>query len=149
MPYRVLFVCTANAGRSQIAEALLNALGGGRFAAASAGAQPGARVNALAVQVLQEHGIAWGGRAPRSVDAVRGEQWDAVITVCDHARESCPVFPGQPVVAHWGMADPNTLEEFQTTYDALHRRLRRLVALPLDDLDPAERAAAIDAIGTA
>ena len=149
MPYRVLFVCTGNSARSQIAEALLGSLGGERFAAASAGAEPAARVNPLAVKVLKDHGIIWNGRTPRSVNDVDKEQWDVVITVCDHAKESCPIFPGQPVVAHWGMPDPTTPEAFAETYDVLHRRIRRLVGLPFDELDPAERAAAVNAIGAA
>jgi arsenate reductase len=152
---RVLFVCTGNSARSQIAEALLARHGVGAFAAASAGSHPAERVSRFAVEVLKEHGIDWTGRMPRSVDAVRDESWDVVITVCDHAKEHCPVFPGQPVVAHWGLADPASVEgddaarraAFAKTYAVLEKRIQRLAALPFAQLDAAERAAAVQAIG--
>lgn len=152
----MLFVCTGNSARSQIAEALLARHGADRFLAASAGSHPAERVSRNAVAVLREHGIDWSGRAPRSTATAEGEPWDVVITVCDHAREHCPLFPGQPVVAHWGMPDPAAVEgedgrraAFQETYRVLERRIRRLAALPFATLDPAERAAAVQAIGNA
>lgn len=88
-PLRVLFVCTGNSARSQMAEALLNRKGAGRFAAASAGSHPASRVNPLAVRVLAEHGIEWSGHRPRAMDGLEREPWDLVITVCDRAKESC------------------------------------------------------------
>lgn len=152
--YKVLFVCTGNAARSQIAEALLTELGGGRFYVASAGSHPAGRVSRTAVDVLREHGIEWTGRMPKPVEDMEEEQWDVVITVCDHAREYCPVFPGQPVVAHWGMPDPAAIEDeqarraaFQQTYAVLRRRLERLAALPFEELDAEERRAQVETIG--
>ena len=105
-PLRVLFLCTGNSARSQIAEKVLNRKGHGRFLAESAGSQPAVKVNPLAIETLEKHGYFWTGGHPRGVDALLTADWDFVITVCDRAKEACPVFPGQPVIAHWGMTDP-------------------------------------------
>jgi len=99
-PLRILVLCTGNSARSQIAEALLTAKSRGRLVAASAGSRPAARVNPFAVEVLAEAGIDWRGRTPRGMDGLDREHWDFVITVCDRAKESCPYFPGRPVLAH-------------------------------------------------
>ena len=93
-----------------MAEAILNAKGKERFEAASAGSQPAARVNPLALQTLHDFNMPWSGHAPRNVDGLQREHWDFVITVCDRAKEACPIFPGQPVLAHWGMPDPAEVE---------------------------------------
>jgi arsenate reductase len=142
-PLRVLVLCTGNSARSQIAEALLAAKGGGRIEAASAGSRPAARVNPFAVEVLAEAGIDWRGRAPRGMDGLEHEHWDVVITVCDRAKESCPYFPGRPVLAHWGMPDPAEVEgtderkraAFHETLVALARRIDLFLALPLEKLE--------------
>jgi len=86
-----------------MAEALLNWKGKGRFEAESAGSRPADRVNPLAIEMLRQYDIPWRGRAPRGVDGLERQPWDFVITVCDRAKESCPIFPGQPMLAHWGM----------------------------------------------
>jgi arsenate reductase len=140
---RVLILCTGNSARSQIAEALINHKGAGRMLAGSAGAQPAPRVNPLAVRVLGEAGIDWHGHAPQGIDAVFGQPWDIVITVCDRAKESCPVFPGQPVTAHWGMPDPaevqgtddDKLAAFRDTLHLLGRRIDLLLAIPREKLE--------------
>jgi arsenate reductase len=152
-PFRVLVLCTGNSARSQIAEALLGARGGGRVEATSAGSQPAARVNPYAVEVLHEHGIAWTGRTPRSIDDVAGEHFDLVITVCDNTRDACPYFPGAGAQVHWGLPDPAEETEpgaarraFLASYEALARRVDALLALPLEGLAPAalrERAQAV------
>jgi len=137
-PRRVLFVCTGNSARSQIAEALLNHRGAGRFTAESAGSRPAARVNPYAVQVLKEAGIDWSGRAPRSVEGLEREPWDLVITVCDRAQQSCPVFPGHPEVTHWSLPDPAQVAgddaakraAFHDTLAEINRRLDSLLARP-------------------
>ncbi len=142
-PLRILILCTGNSARSQIAEALFNAKGGPRFAAASAGSRPAERVNPFAVEVLAEAGIDWAGRTPRGMDGLDQERWDFVITVCDRAKESCPFFPGQPVLAHWGMPDPAEVEgsddakrkAFRDTYLTLNRRIDLLLALPVEKLE--------------
>jgi len=127
---RVLVLCTGNSARSQIAEALFNHRGGGRFRAESAGSHPAARVHPLAVKVLAEYGIAWEGRTPRSMAGLERQSWDLVITVCDNAKEVCPFFPGARML-HWGMPDPadvdgddeRRLDAFRATYRALERRI--------------------------
>jgi protein-tyrosine-phosphatase len=141
-PLRVLFLCTGNSARSQIAETILKPMGRGRFVAESAGAQPAARVNPLAIEALNRHGYFWTGHSPRGLAGLEEQNWDFVITVCDRAKEACPIFPGQPVVAHWGMPDPaaveGTDEERQRAFnDALlliRRRLDLFVSLPIEKL---------------
>lgn len=128
---RVLFLCTGNSARSQIAEALLNQLGAGRVVAASAGTRPAPRVNPFAIAALGEAGIPWSGHAPQDVSAVQGQPWDLVITVCDNARESCPIFPGATEMMHWGMPDPAEVTggddakrlAFRDTLNVLRRRI--------------------------
>ena len=104
-----------------MAEALLNHKGQGRFHAESAGSHPAPRVNPHAISALADIGITWGGRAPRSVEGLRHEPWDFIITVCDHAKEACPVFPGRPTFAHWGIDDPaavqGTAEETKRAFE--------------------------------
>lgn len=102
-PFRVLFLCTGNSARSQIAQALLTHLGGDRFEAASAGTAPEAQINPGALEALAEARIPWRGNPPRNVDGLENEQWNLVVTVCDDARESCPVLPAPAIKVHWGM----------------------------------------------
>jgi arsenate reductase len=142
-PLRLLFLCTGNSARSQMAEAILNRKAGGRIVAESAGSQPAARVNPLAIETLREYGIEWAGRPPRSVDGLEREPWDFVITVCDRAKESCPVFLGQPVLAHWGMPDPAGAvgddaakrAAFREAFLLLRGRIDLFLALPLEKLE--------------
>jgi protein-tyrosine-phosphatase len=106
-PFKALILCTGNSARSIFGEYLLRAKGGGRFEAFSAGSHPTGRVNPLAVRVLAErYGIDAAGARSKSWDEFRDIRFDFVITVCDRARESCPIWPGQPVVGHWGSPDP-------------------------------------------
>src|SRR5215471_16101823 len=104
---KVLFLCTGNSARSILAEYLLRRIGHGRFEVYSAGTQPAGKVNPLALRVLKElyHVDASGARS-KSTDEFQKMNFDFVITVCDNARESCPVWPGQPIIAHWGVPDP-------------------------------------------
>ena len=144
-PLRVLFVCTENAGRSQIAEALLGAKGGEAFKVASAGSHPAMRVNPLAIDVLREHAIDWSQRTPKGFDAVVGQNWDLIITLCDRAREQCPAFPGKPVYAHWGMPDPAKAEgtdakkrlAFREAALYLKTRIDYLTLIPIEKLEQA------------
>ncbi|MBK8004728.1 MAG: GNAT family N-acetyltransferase [Gemmatimonadetes bacterium] len=153
-PYRVLVLCTGNSARSQIAEALLAERGAGRFVVASAGSRPAARVNPYAVRVLAERGIAWEGRVPKPIEGLEGERWDFVITVCDRAREACPIFPRRPVFAHWGMPDPaevggtdeEKLRAFRDTLITLERRIALFLELPLEKLDRLAREQAVRAL---
>ena len=110
-PFKVLILCTGNSARSILGEYLLRAKGKGRFEVFSAGAKPTGRVNPLAVRVLRErYGLDASGARSKSWDEFRDVKLDFVITVCDHAREVCPVWPGQPMIAHWGSPDPAALE---------------------------------------
>lgn len=153
--FRLLFLCTGNSARSQMAEALLNWKGRGRFEAASAGSRPAVRVNPYAIDTLREYDVPWAGHPPRSVDGLEREPWDFVITVCDRAKESCPIFPGQPVMAHWGMPDPAEVEgdeamkraAFRDAFVLLSRRIDLLLALPLAKLDRLALEARVRAIG--
>ncbi len=154
-PFRVLFLCTGNSARSQMAEALLNWKGKGRFAAESAGSRPASRVNPLAIETLRQYAVPWRGRAPRGIDGLEREPWDFVITVCDRAKESCPIFPGQPALAHWGMPDPADVTGDQVTRQAafrdafllLSRRIDLLLALPLEKLERMALEARVRAVG--
>jgi arsenate reductase len=139
----VLFLCTGNSARSQIAEALLATRGKDRFRVASAGVRPAKEVNPHAVDVLRDYGIDWSGRHPKSIDDIIDQQWDLVIiTVCDRAKESCPIFPGRPTFAHWGMDDPAEVRgdeaakraAFRITALSLARRIDLLLALPTEKL---------------
>jgi arsenate reductase len=104
-PIRVLFVCTGNSARSVMAEALLRRHGGHAFEVFSAGTEPRG-INPLTLRVLDDAGIDASGARSKSVDEFRGEHFDYVITVCDQARQSCPVFPGVHDSLHWGYEDP-------------------------------------------
>ena len=140
-PFRILVLCTGNSARSQIAEALLAARGAGRIEAASAGSHPAARVHPVAVTTLRAHRIRWEGKVPKRIDDVTDRPWDLLITVCDHANESCPIFPGSPPRVHWGLPDPAAVQgdlaaaAFEEAYHELDRRVESLLMLPLETLD--------------
>ena len=146
-PYKVLFLCTGNSARSIIAEAILNKTGAGKFHAFSAGSQPKGRVNPHALHLLQSLGYDTADLRSKSWDefaAVGAPRFDFVFTVCDNAAaESCPVWPGQPMTAHWGIADPaeatGTPAEvslaFTEAYRLLNQRISIFTALPLRSLD--------------
>ena len=154
-PLRLLFLCTGNSARSQIAERLLNSKAAGRFVASSAGSQPAKAVHPLAVEALERHGYGWGGGHPKHVDGLASHPWDFVITVCDRARESCPLFPGQPVIAHWGLADPAAVagsdddrrRAFDHTLLTLGRRIDLFLALPVEKLSRLALEQQVAAIG--
>src|ERR1051325_5010923 len=120
---RVLILCTGNSARSQMAEGLLRARGGGRFEVYSAGTHP-TRVRDGAVEVMREVGIDISGRRSKSVEEFEGREFDYVITVCDNARESCPVFPGRTERIHWSFDDPAAAEGSHDERLAVFRRVR-------------------------
>lgn len=126
-PLRVLFLCTANSARSQMAEGLLRALGGDRFEVASAGVEPGA-LHPLAVRAMAEIGVDISSHEAKSVDRFVGIEFDYVITVCDAAAERCPVFPGAVKRLHWSVEDPantrGTEEERLAAFRAARDKLR-------------------------
>ena len=129
-PIRVLFLCTHNSARSQIAEALLGRYGGGDFVVRSAGTEA-TRVNPYAVRVLAEQGIDWAGARSKALAEFVDEPWDYVITVCDRARQACPVFPGAVNTLHWGLDDPSEVEGDEDTRLAAFRRTEQEVAVRL------------------
>jgi arsenate reductase (thioredoxin) len=146
-PYNVLFLCTGNSARSILAEAILNKLGAGNFRAYSAGSQPKAQVNPNTIQLLRNLGYDTSGYRSKSWNefARAGEPtFDFVFTVCDNAAaEACPLWPGQPMTAHWGIPDPaevlGTAAEialaFKDAYRLLHQRIGIFTSLPLRSLD--------------
>ena len=146
-PFNVLFLCTANSARSILAEAYLNAVGKERFRAYSAGSHPGGRINPLALELLRKNRIDTAALRSKSWDefAVPGAPaMDFVFTVCDQAAgEACPLWPGQPMTAHWGVDDPAKAEgsdeekrrAFVRAFSELSARINLFVNLPLDKLD--------------
>ena len=155
---KVLFVCTGNCCRSQMAEAILRAKGGGRFEGLSAGSMPAGYIHPLAIGALEAKGI------PLPPD-LRSKSWDEfadvsvdiVITVCSRAaREACPVYPGAPISAHWPLPDPAEYAQFDQSQagslalfvaDQLIERIGALIALPLNDLSAEEIKAELDRLG--
>jgi protein-tyrosine-phosphatase len=157
--YNVLFLCTGNSARSIMAEVLLNAMGKGRFKAYSAGSHPKGRVHPFALELIAKNRL--------SLEGLRSKDWsefsrsgaplmDFVFTVCDHAAaEVCPVWPGQPMTAHWGIPDPAAFEgpeeeerrAFFTAYSQLAQRLSIFVNLPLRNLDRLALQRRLDDIG--
>ena len=143
LPYKVLFLCTGNSARSILAEFLLRRDAAGRFEAFSAGARPRGRVNPIALETLRnKYGIDAGGARSKSWEEYRDVAFDFVITVCDRARESCPIWPGRPVVAHWGEEDPDAAAGedearriMRSVAADLERRIRLFCALPFESLD--------------
>jgi protein-tyrosine-phosphatase len=144
-PFKVLILCTGNSARSILGEHLLRAKGRGRFEVSSAGSTPTGRVNPLAVRVLREHyGLDASAARSKSWEEFRDMKFDFVITVCDNAKEACPVWPGQPVIAHWGSPDPaaagGTEDEnyrvFVNVASQIARRVDLFCAFPDDKLTP-------------
>jgi arsenate reductase len=159
--YDVLFLCTGNSARSILAEALLNALGGGRFRAYSAGSHPTGEVHPRALELLRSLGLptaglrskSWGEFASPGAPAL-----DFVFTVCDKAAgEVCPLWPGQPMTAHWGVEDPAAVSgseaqierAFRDALQALRRRIELFLALPLAAIDRLSLQRRLDDIGQA
>lgn len=159
--YNVLFLCTGNSARSILAEQLLNHWGRGRFRAFSAGSYPKGQVHPIALAFLEHVKL--------PTEGLRSKSWDEfaqpgaphlhfVFTVCDNAAgEVCPVWPGHPVSAHWGIADPAAVEgsdaerwqAFRNAFHELENRIKVFVSLPLESLDRAQLRERLDAIGKA
>ena len=155
-PYKFLFLCTGNSARSIFGEYLLRRLGGSRFQVFSAGSFPTGKVNPFAIQVLKDvYNIDASEARSKSWEEFNNIEFDFVVTVCDNARETCPVWPGQPIVAHWSSPDPAAVEgsdsekyrAFKEVAFQINRRLQRFTSLPLEKLDRHELGAAIREIG--
>lgn len=159
--YNVLFLCTGNSARSILAEALMNhvASHGGRFKAYSAGSFPKAKPNPLALDLLRKNDVATDGLRSKSWDefaAPGAPKLDFVFTVCDQAAgEVCPIWPGQPITAHWGVPDPAAVEgtdeekrrAFLEAYVTLRRRIELFTSLPIAALDKMALEERVRAIG--
>lgn len=158
--FNVLFLCTGNTARSVLAEGILRKDGAGRFAAFSAGSQPKGTVNPFALKVLKDFGYPADGFRSKSWDEFAGPdapRMDFVFTVCDGAAgEACPVWPGQPVTAHWGIEDPAAVEgadidkerAFVQAFRFMKNRISAFLALPVASLDEASLTAKLRRIGT-
>ena len=160
-PYQVLFLCTGNSARSILAEAYLNAAGQGRFAAYSAGSMPTGKVNPFAVELLAKHRIDAAGLRSKSWDEFArpgAPELDFVFTVCDNAAgEACPIWPGQPITAHWGVQDPALVQgaderkrkAFLRAFSELSTRINLFMSLPIAKLDRLVLKKKLDDIGRA
>src|ERR1700756_2002852 len=156
-PYNVLFLCTGNSARSIIAEAILNKLGVEKFRAYSAGSDPKGQVNPHTIRLLRGLGYdTTGFRSKSWVEFLKEPQFDFVFTVCDNAaEETCLIWPGQPMTAHWGIADPadaigteaEIMQAFREAYRLLNQRISIFVALPLRSLDALSITAKLREIG--
>jgi len=145
--YNVLVLCTGNSARSILGEVLFNVLGKGRFIAHSAGSKPAGKVNPFAVELLQQQGFSTEELRSKSWDefaAPGAPEFDFIFTVCDNAAgETCPVWPGKPATAHWGIPDPAAVAgddaakraAFRKAYDQLARRIKLFMSLPIEKLD--------------
>lgn len=157
--FNVLFLCTGNSARSILAEAILNHTGGGRFRAFSAGSHPGGKVNPFAIELLERQSLAVADLRSKSWDefaAPGAPHIDFVFTVCDNAAgEVCPVWPGKPMTAHWGIEDPAAVEgsdedkrrAFLKAFTEMSRRISLFVNLPLTKLDGMAIKRELDQIG--
>ena len=156
-PYNVLFLCTGNSARSVMAEAILNKVGAGKFRAYSGGSQPKGLVHIETLRLLRSLGYdITRFRSKSWVEFLKEPRFDFVFTVCDNAAaETCPVWPGRPITAHWGIADPaeakGTPEEvslaFKEAYRLLDQRISAFTALPLHSLDELSLEEKLRAIG--
>jgi protein-tyrosine-phosphatase len=157
--YNVLFLCTGNSARSILAEAILNKIGGTKFTAYSAGSQPKGEAHPQAIALLQRLGLSTVGLRSKGWDEFArpgSPHLDFVFTVCDNAaNEVCPVWPGQPMTAHWGVPDPAAVEgseagikkAFRDAYLTLQRRIELFASLPVEKLDRMALKARLDEIG--
>ena len=157
--YNVLFLCTGNSARSIIAEVLMNQWGRGKFKGLSAGSHPKGEVHPIALQLLQRMNLPTEGLRSKSWSefaAPGAAPLDFVFTVCDNAAgEVCPYWPGQPMTAHWGVADPVSVEgsdaekwvAFRDTFRILDNRIKIFTSLPLRSLDRIKLQERLDAIG--
>jgi len=154
--FNVLVLCTGNSARSVLGEMLFNHLGNGRIQAYSAGSQPAGQVNPVALETLEKHGVPCAGARSKSWDEFNAgavppaPTFDFIFTVCGNAaKEVCPVWPGHPATAHWGIDDPAHVEPlaarraaFETAYQLLKQRVEAFLALPLDAMSRDEAIAA-------
>jgi len=155
--YKVLFLCTGNSARSILAEQFLRRIAPARFEAYSAGASPRGRVNPLVEELLRDvYHIDPSGSRSKSWEEYKDVKFDFVITVCDRARETCPIWPGQPIVAHWSSEDPDSASNEEEAKRIvrkaaleIYRRIELFTALPLESLDRLRLEESVRSIGKA
>lgn len=157
--FNVLFLCTGNSARSILAESILNQIGGGRFRAFSAGSHPSRAVNPYVLDLLKQQGLPTDGLRSKSWDEFASPDaplLDFVFTVCDNAAgEVCPIWPGQPMTAHWGIEDPAAVEgdeaakrhAVSVAFRLLNRRIMLFTSLPIARLDAMSLKNELDGIG--
>lgn len=155
-PFKILFLCTGNSARSILGEYLIRQAAPGRFDSSSAGAKPTGRVNPLIIRYLSDRWkIDASDARSKSWEEFKKTTFDFVITVCDNARESCPIWPGQPIVAHWGLPDPaffegSDEEKFEKIHQvalSLKRRLDLFASLSFEKLEKLKLGQAVSDIG--
>lgn len=155
--FKILFLCTGNSARSIFAEYLIRRINPGFFESFSAGSTPKASPHPLAIKVLADHyHLDTSEARSKSWDEFAGVDFDFIITLCDDAKETCPVWPGRPIIAHWGSPDPATFEGtdeekekfFWQVAQQINRRLELLASLPFEKLDAFRLQSAMSDIGT-
>lgn len=155
-PYKILFLCTGNSARSILGEYLIRRYSLGRFESYSAGSNPSGKVNSTVLRVLREnYQIDASDARSKSWSEYKDVKFDFVITVCDNAKESCPNWPGQPIIAHWGSADPATFagteeEKYRLTTQVamqIQRRIDLFCSLPFEKMEWLKLSASVNEIG--
>lgn len=157
MKKKVLFLCTGNSARSQMAEAIVNSMHGDKFIAYSAGTNPASQINPYAVKTMNLMGIDISDKHPKSMDAFANEEFDFIITLCNKGKEQCINFTGKPIFAHWGLPDPADFEgnekdimlKFNELLKFLNTRIGYFVNLPMEKLDRLALEMKTTEIGTA
>ena len=155
-PYKILFLCTGNSARSIMAEYMIREIARGRFEFYSAGSNPKGEVNPIALKVLKNlHRIDPSDARSKSWSEFQNVAFDFVITLCDNARETCPIWPGQPIIAHWGLPDPAMAEgtelekmnQFSEVARQIRRRLDLFCSLPIEKMERIRLEKAVKDIG--
>lgn len=157
MKRKVLFLCTKNSARSQMAKAVLNFRGSNNFIAYSAGSNPANEIHPLAVKVLTKSGFDMTNKGPKSMEKYINEEFDFIITLCDRMKEDCPIFLDLPILAHWGMPDPadfeGTEEEklkfFENALNEISQRITLFINIPIEKLGRMALEFKVREIGTA
>lgn len=153
--YKVLFLCTGNSARSQMAEALLNRVGQGKYNAFSAGSNPSESVNKRALEIIEKNGFDISTLRPKHMMEFIDQDFDFIITLCDKMKENCPTFPSKPIYAHWGMPDPvvfngndkEVTTYFGQTFQEISNRINLFMNVKIDKRDRLEIEKDIGEIG--
>lgn len=144
--YKVLFLCTGNSARSQMAEVALNRFGKDKYIASSAGSQPREKVDPYALKAIENSGFSTESLYPKEMNQFENEEFDFIITLCDKMKENCPIFPNRPIYAHWGMPDPASFvgspeektECFNRTFQEICNRIHLFMNVKIEKRDRIE-----------